>query len=441
MTSPLRRKRPTTRPSFRRMSEDGRRPELDCGLRIADCGLRCAFVAAICMLVVTLSTSFTAASDLVWRSGRGENAEPVAKLAVKQAAAKSSTTATAATEPKQAANALKFVRPSSLHVDSAVRQTAFEEDAPRLNRVPASDAGTRSIVVNRDDAADVFRSAQLTSGSSTSGGMSSSNTPTSPAADGLRSPFTETPGEPQLPTPQLETPNIPDGEAQSEQPTAQPGAGAGQPAKPLRQPAGPQQPAPRQYPNNAGQFQPVLPAGPTIAPSGPPAPSTPTATIEAERGTAKESCDKSLENLRSYTVDKVNLNIRINGTEGQDFPFECSIDDGSQFQGRCWDQITYQWKASALCHKPLYFEDEQLERYGHSFSPAFQPFISGAHFFCTLPVLPYCMGVEPPCECIYALGHYRPGSCTPYMCNPIPLSARGALFETGGVWAAAAILP
>src|SRR4051794_41041908 len=198
MTSPLRRKRPTTRPSFRRMSEDGRRPELDCGLRIADCGLRCAFVAAICMLVVTLSTSFTAASDLVWRSGRGENAEPVAKLAVKQAAAKSSTTATAATEPKQAANALKFVRPSSLHVDSAVRQTAFEEDAPRLNRVPASDAGTRSIVVNRDDAADVFRSAQLTSGSSTSGGMSSSNTPTSPAADGLRSPFTETPGEPQL---------------------------------------------------------------------------------------------------------------------------------------------------------------------------------------------------------------------------------------------------
>jgi hypothetical protein len=98
-------------------------------------------------------------------------------------------------------------------------------------------------------------------------------------------------------------------------------------------------------------------------------------------------------------------------------------------------------KASALCHKPLYFEDEQLERYGHSFSPCFQPFISGAHFFCTLPVLPYCMGVEPPCECIYALGHYRPGSCAPYMINPVPLSPRGALIEAGVITGAAAALP
>src|SRR4051812_14901838 len=331
MTSPLRRKRPTTRPSFRRMSEDGRRPELDCGLRIADCGLRCAFVAAICMLAVTLSTSFTAASDLVWRSGRRESTEPVAKLSIKQAAAKSNISATAATGPKQAANGLRFVRPSSLRVDSEVRQTEFEEDAPRRNRVPASDAGTRSIVVNRDDAAEAFRSAQLTSGSSPSGGTPSSSTPRAPAADGLASPFTDTPGEPQLPTPQLETPTMPDsnaGPAQTEQPTAQPGPGVSQPRQPQRQPAGPREPAPRQYPGNTGQFQPVLPSGPTIAPTGPEAPATPTATIEAERGTAKESCEKSLENLRSYTVDKVKLNIRISGTKGQDFPFECSIDDG-----------------------------------------------------------------------------------------------------------------
>jgi hypothetical protein len=193
-----------------------------------------------------------------------------------------------------------------------------------------------------------------------------------------------------------------------------------------------------------GQYQPVLPSGtkaPAQVDTGPEAPLTPTATVESEKGRAKESCDKSLENLRAYTVDKVKLNITIEGVEGKDYPFECSIDDGQQFKGRCWDQTTYMWKASAMCHKPLYFEEEQLERYGHSFSPCFQPFVSGAHFFCTLPVLPYCMGVEPPCECIYALGYYRPGSCAPYMCNPVPLSLRGALFEAGAVTGAAAALP
>ena len=92
-----------------------------------------------------------------------------------------------------------------------------------------------------------------------------------------------------------------------------------------------------------------------------------------------------------------------------------------------------------MCHKPLYFEDEQLERYGHSFSPCFQPFISGAHFFCTLPVLPYCMGVEPPCECIYALGHYRPGSGP--TCATRCRSASACVFEAGVVTGAAAILP
>jgi hypothetical protein len=132
--------------------------------------------------------------------------------------------------------------------------------------------------------------------------------------------------------------------------------------------------------------------------------------------------------------------ITVTGEEGADFPYECTLGE-SWHEGRCWEQNTYMWKASALCHKPLYFEEEQLERYGHSFAPCFQPFVSGAHFFTRPFVLPYCMGVEPPCECIYALGHYRPGNCAPYMCNPIPLSPRGALFQAGAVVGTAAALP
>ena len=163
--------------------------------------------------------------------------------------------------------------------------------------------------------------------------------------------------------------------------------------------------------------------------------------IEEDRRIADTSCDESLTKLRAKTIETVNISIAVSGNEGIDFPFECTFEENAWHSGRAWEQTTYLWKASALCHKPLYFEDPQLERYGHSFPPCCQPLISGAHFFTRLPILPYCMGVEPPMECIYSLGHYRPGSCAPYMFEPIPISYRGALFQAGAVVGAAAALP
>ena len=70
-----------------------------------------------------------------------------------------------------------------------------------------------------------------------------------------------------------------------------------------------------------------------------------------------------------------------------------------------------------------------------------QPVISGAHFFATIPVLPYKMGLEDPCECIYALGYYRPGNCAPKLIYPIPLSLRGALYEAGAISGLVFLLP
>jgi hypothetical protein len=163
--------------------------------------------------------------------------------------------------------------------------------------------------------------------------------------------------------------------------------------------------------------------------------------LSAEQGKARQFCSDELAKVHASTLNDVNLSIEVAGTQGEDYPFECSIDEGTMYNGRCWDQITYMWKASCLCHKPLYFEDEQLERYGHSWGPCCDPLVSGAHFFCTLPVLPYCMGVTPPCECMYALGHYRPGNCAPYMINPVPLSCRGAAGEAGAVAGAIWFLP
>jgi hypothetical protein len=295
--------------------------------------------------------------------------------------------------------------------DGAVRTVAFEEDAaagPRLTSGSEALAPLRSVVVGSEAEPPVVRSAQLPLPFG-----DDSAQPTTPDAgldleDELRSPLGELPQEePPLET-GLDTP------PQTDQPPAT------LPDETLRQPG--QQPPPT--------FQPI-----------PIRPRTGAEPTDDEPGQTTESCEESLTKLKAKTIDTVNLNIAVAGTAGNDYPFECAIDEGMWHAGRCWPQVTYLWKASALCHKPLYFEDEQLERYGHSWPPCVQPFVSGAHFFTHLPVLPYCMGVEPPTECIYALGHYRPGNCAPYMCDPIPISARGALFQAGAVVGTAAALP
>lgn len=112
------------------------------------------------------------------------------------------------------------------------------------------------------------------------------------------------------------------------------------------------------------------------------------------------------------------------------FPENCPLPD-EYYTRKMPTPITYTWKASALCHKPLYFEDVQLERYGHTVCPFFQPAISGARFWLTIPILPYLMGTYPPNECVYDLGYYRPGNCAPHMLDPLPISLRGGLWQAG----------
>ena len=110
-------------------------------------------------------------------------------------------------------------------------------------------------------------------------------------------------------------------------------------------------------------------------------------------------------------------------------------------RGRNFIPSTVQWTASGLCHKPLYFEQVQLERYGHETGPVLQPLISTAHFFGNIAVLPYKMGIHPPNECQYALGYFRPGNCAPYMMQPIPWSLRGAAAQAAVVTGGAALIP
>ncbi|MCS7466233.1 hypothetical protein NZK35_06030 [Stieleria sp. ICT_E10.1] len=124
-------------------------------------------------------------------------------------------------------------------------------------------------------------------------------------------------------------------------------------------------------------------------------------------------------------------------SENWGLPKECLIEQVA-YTPRSWAPLTMTWKASNLCSKPRYFEQVNLERYGHTAGPLLQPVVSSAHFFANIAVLPYKMGIHPPNECQYALGYYRPGNCAPWIVPPVPISARGALVQgatmTGAFW-------
>lgn len=79
----------------------------------------------------------------------------------------------------------------------------------------------------------------------------------------------------------------------------------------------------------------------------------------------------------------------------------------------------FAWAAPATYHRPLLFEQPNLERYGHHhalcehdhLTPSL---VSAAHFFGAAPAVPYWVGAYGPCEHQYTLGVYRPGSCNPH---------------------------
>jgi len=144
--------------------------------------------------------------------------------------------------------------------------------------------------------------------------------------------------------------------------------------------------------------------------------------------------------LELKSIKEISHDIRPTTASGE-LPEECTI-PGNDYHGRHFSQTCYRWKASAVSTKAAYFEDTQLERYGHTkVCPALQPIVSGAKFFATIGILPYKMGVTPPKECVYTLGHYQAGNCAPYMVEPFPISPRGALFQAGAVTGAVFALP
>jgi hypothetical protein len=107
---------------------------------------------------------------------------------------------------------------------------------------------------------------------------------------------------------------------------------------------------------------------------------------------------------------------------------------------RLWGMSASLWEAPAFCHRPLYFEDENLERHGRSCG-IFQPAASAAHFTARGLVWPYLAGAFPPHECIYTLGRERPGSCAAYRFYRPPVSACGAAYEAAAITGLSYVVP
>jgi len=182
------------------------------------------------------------------------------------------------------------------------------------------------------------------------------------------------------------------------------------------------------------------------------------------RGVTFEQRDKSQALVRGTLENLVNGRAVIRNEEGKtqnielndlseddlcfisghwNLPPECAIVSHKRVDlySRGWTPSTMAWTASALCHKPLYFEQVQHERYGHTAGPFRQPWIDGAHFFGSALMLPYNMALDPPWECEYDLGYYRPGSCAPWQIPPFPFSPRAALTQAGVIVGGIYIIP
>ncbi len=152
--------------------------------------------------------------------------------------------------------------------------------------------------------------------------------------------------------------------------------------------------------------------------------------------------EKAIIDTEYGTTEEVQINLLSEAdlayiSENWGLPMQCRIPK-LDFKPRHWTQLTMTWKASNHCHKPLNFENENQERYGHTHGPLVEPIVSSAHFFANIAVLPYKMGVHSPHECQYALGYYRPGNCAPWIKPPVPLSVKGAIYQgaymTGMFW-------
>jgi hypothetical protein len=113
-------------------------------------------------------------------------------------------------------------------------------------------------------------------------------------------------------------------------------------------------------------------------------------------------------------------------------PKEIALSEGP-YQPPSFSPSVYAWQASNICYNPLYFEDPDLERYGHTWPFLVQPLVSSLRMTIQAAGIPYQMVLNPCHSAVYPLGFYRPGDCAPKLIYQIPWNCEAAVVEAAAI--------
>jgi hypothetical protein len=139
---------------------------------------------------------------------------------------------------------------------------------------------------------------------------------------------------------------------------------------------------------------------------------------------------------------KPSLSYALREIEASQLPsdYDSRLDKG-EYVARKSSPAVLQWAPTNFYHYPLYFEDPALERYGHTYHPIVQPFVSTGRFAGQLVGLPYQMVLNPVHSRQYALGYYRPGEPAPKKTYQIPWNNEAVAVQTAVIAGLFLILP
>jgi len=146
----------------------------------------------------------------------------------------------------------------------------------------------------------------------------------------------------------------------------------------------------------------------------------------------------------------------VPGNAAAEFFAKEGVVNGNGDRGPGWIDNTFGGHAARFCHRPLYFEETFLERYGHThdccrhlpgcdrlceyecccecrdqFGNLLQSAVSAAHFYGTVPLVPYKMATNPWCECVNTQGCYPAGHIAPRRDLYPQISLSGVAIEAG----------
>ncbi len=122
----------------------------------------------------------------------------------------------------------------------------------------------------------------------------------------------------------------------------------------------------------------------------------------------------SVDDMIRRPMDASGLFVRVNADHSLDGAAPLAPDSrGHTFTDQSsdyWENLGYWWQSPAFCHKPLYFEQPCLERYGKlPTCTLLTPAASATKFFADFAVLPAKAIHQLPHSKVSTLGNGRPG--------------------------------